>query len=100
MLWPEMDAAFEMTLGKTEAARQRCGDRCHHRCWVESSAGDSVAVCYLNGADLAEVMVRTGQAGDCPRFSRGCHPAAEAQAVAAGATISGRYRLPGYCRRR
>ena len=85
----------------TKAMRQmvdgrelRCeldGERTHDRC---------VAVCYLNGADIAEAMVRAGLARDCPRFSGGRYRAAEVQAVAAGATIGGSYRLPGYCRPR
>jgi hypothetical protein len=41
----------------------------------------------------------TGLAHDCRRFSRGGYRSAEAQSVAVGATIGGRYLLPGYCRR-
>jgi endonuclease YncB( thermonuclease family) len=83
-------AMIDLALGR----QVRCelnGERTHDRC---------VAVCHLNGADIAEVMVRTGLARDCPRFSRGRYQAAEAHAIAAGATIGGRYRLPGYCRPR
>jgi endonuclease YncB( thermonuclease family) len=67
------------------------GKRNHDRC---------VAVCYLEGQDISEVMVRRGLARDCPRFSGGRYRAAEAQAAAAGATIGGSYALPSYCRRR
>jgi endonuclease YncB( thermonuclease family) len=67
------------------------GERTHDRC---------VAVCYLEGRDLAAEMVRAGLARDCPRFSGGRYRAAETQAAAAGATIGGSYALPSYCRAR
>jgi endonuclease YncB( thermonuclease family) len=76
------------------ANTSRCelnGERTHDRC---------VAVCFLEGSDLAAEMVRAGLARDCPRFSGGRYRGAEAQASAAGATIGESYRLPGYCRPR
>ena len=81
-------AMVELALGR----QVRCeldGERTHDRC---------VAVCYLEGRDLAAEMIRAGLARDCPRFSGGRYRAAEMQAAAAGATIGGSYRLPGYCR--
>ena len=83
-------AMIDLALGR-QVQCELNGERTHDRC---------VAVCHLNGADIAEVMVRTGLARDCPRFSRGRYQVAEAQAAAAGATIGGSYRLPGYCRPR
>ena len=80
----------------TEAMRQmalgqalRCelnGERTHDRC---------VGVCYLNGEDVGEAMVRQGLARDCPRFSGGRYVEAEVQAAAQGATIGRAYALPG-----
>jgi hypothetical protein len=51
------------------------GERTHDRC---------AGVCYLNGTDIAQVMVRQGLARDCPRFSGGRYAAAEPQAAAGG----------------
>jgi micrococcal nuclease len=68
-------AMTELVQGRT----LRCeldGERTHDRC---------VGVCYLDSADIAEVMVREGLARDCPRFSGG------------GSTIRVTYPLPGYC---
>ncbi|MDX6749230.1 thermonuclease family protein [Geminicoccaceae bacterium 1502E] len=59
-----------------------------------------VAVCYLGGVDVGEVLIREGLARDCPRFSRGRYGQAEEAAAAAGAQIRKQYRLPGYCRAR
>ena len=67
------------------------GERTHDRC---------VGVCYLDGADISEVMVHRGVARDCPRFSQGRYAKAERKAAAAGATIGELYPLPGYCRPR
>ena len=85
----------------TEAIRQvvlgrelRCeldGERTHDRC---------VGICFLEGADISEIMVRRGVARDCPRFSGGRYAEAERRAAADGATIGRAYTLPGYCRRR
>ena len=38
------------------------GSRTHDRC---------AGVCYLNGADIAAILVRQGLARDCPWFSGG-----------------------------
>jgi len=70
---------------------QLTGKRTYDRC---------VAVCYLDGADIEAIMVRTGYARDCPRYSGGRHREAERQAAADGATIGRIYALPGYCRTR
>ena len=65
------------------------GTRTYDRC---------VGICYLDGVDVSEVMVRRGVARDCPRFSEGRYAEAEFQAAADGGTIGQAYRLPGYCR--
>jgi len=72
------------------------------RCELDGSrTGDRCAgVCYLEGRDIGEVMVRQGLARDCPRYSGGSYAEAERQAAAAGATIRDTYTLPGYCRER
>ena len=67
------------------------GELTHDRC---------VGVCYLNGEDIGEAMVRQGLARDCPRFSGVRYGEAEVQAAAHGATIGRAYALPGYCRPR
>lgn len=65
------------------------GERTHDRC---------VGICYLEGEDISEIMVRQGLARDCSRFSRGRYAEAERHAAADGATIGRAYPLPGYCR--
>jgi endonuclease YncB( thermonuclease family) len=77
----------ELVRGRT----LRCeldGERTHDRC---------VGVCFLEGADISEVMIQRGVARDCPRFSGGRYAQAERDAAANGATIRASYRLPGYC---
>lgn len=51
----------------------------------------SVKICYLNSADIAEVMVRQGLARNCPRDSGGRMLTEEA-AAAHGAAIRSTYR--------
>lgn len=57
-----------------------------------------VAVCRLEGRDLAALLVGRGLARDCRRYSRGRYASAEEAARQAGATITRLYRLPDYCR--
>jgi len=64
------------------------GTRTYDRC---------VAICCLDGKDVAAVLVQQGLARDCPRFSGGRCARAEHQAAADGAAIGRAYRLPGYC---
>lgn len=54
------------------------GEQTHDRC---------VAVCYLEGEDISEILVRRGLARDCPRFSGGRYAEAEREAADDGATI-------------
>jgi endonuclease YncB( thermonuclease family) len=78
---------LELVQGRT----LRCeldGERTHDRC---------AGVCYLDGADIAAIMVRRGLARDCLRFSGGRYRMVEQQAAAEGATIRASYPLPGYC---
>jgi endonuclease YncB( thermonuclease family) len=65
------------------------GTRTYDRC---------VGICYVDGEDISEVMVRRGLARACPRFSQGRYGDAERRAAADGATIIGTYPLPGYCK--
>jgi endonuclease YncB( thermonuclease family) len=58
----------------------------------------AVAVCRLDGRDLAAILVARGLARDCRRYSLGRYAAAEQAARQAGAAITRLYRLPGYCR--
>ena len=67
------------------------GTRTYDRC---------AGVCYLDGVDISEVLVRQGLARDCSRFSGGRYAQAERRAAANGATIGRAYTLPGYCRQR
>ncbi|MGR3436850.1 MAG: thermonuclease family protein [Shimia sp.] len=59
--------------------------------------GRTVAICYVDGRDVAEVLIRAGYARDCPRYSRGRYAPAERAARADGHDASRFYRLPGYC---
>jgi endonuclease YncB( thermonuclease family) len=77
-----------LSLGRTVRCELN-GERTHDRC---------VAVCFLDGADIAEALVRQGLARDCPRFSGGRYRRAELEAAQSGATIRESYALPGYCR--
>jgi endonuclease YncB( thermonuclease family) len=63
------------------------GERAHDRC---------VGICYLNGQDISEIIVRRGVARGYPRYSGGYYPATERQAAADGATIGLAY--PPRCR--
>jgi micrococcal nuclease len=56
-----------------------------------------VAVCYLAGQDVGQLIIQAGYARDCPRFSGGRYAAAEARARAAGRDLSRSYALPSYC---
>ena len=83
-------AMLELVQGRTLRCQldgKRTGDRC-------------VGICYLDGADISQVMVHRGLARDCPRYSQGRYAEAELQAAAAGATIGEDYPLPGYCQPR
>jgi endonuclease YncB( thermonuclease family) len=83
-------AMIELARGR----RVRCeldGTRTYDRC---------AGICYLDGADISEIMVHRGLARDCPRYSQGRYAEAERHAAAAGATIGRIYALPGYCRLR
>ena len=81
-------ALIELPQGRTV----RCeldGTRTYDRC---------AGICYLDGADISEVMVHRSVDRDCPRFSQGRYAKAERQAAAEGATIRAGYPLPAYCR--
>ena len=67
------------------------GTRTYDRC---------AGICYLDGEDVSEVMVRRGLARDCRRYSGGRYAQAGRRAAARGATIAEVYPLAGYCRRR
>jgi endonuclease YncB( thermonuclease family) len=82
-------AATQTMLELVQGRTLRCeldGERTHGRC---------VGVCYLDGADISEVMVHRGVVRDCPRFSQGRYAEAERKAAAEGATIGRIYALPG-----
>ena len=82
-------AMIELVHGRTV----RCaldGTRTYDRC---------AGICYLDGADISEVMVRRGVASDCRRYSGGRYPEAERRAAPDGATVGRTYPLPGRARR-
>jgi endonuclease YncB( thermonuclease family) len=54
-------------------------------------------VCFLDGVDVGELVIRTGHGRDCPHFSGGRYAPAEAVARAAGHDLSRLYPLPDYC---
>ena len=89
---PAGTEAREAMIDLVHGRSVRCeldGTRTYDRC---------VAICYLDGQDVAAVLVQRGLARDCPRFSGGRYAEAEFQAAADGATIGQAYRLPRYCR--
>jgi endonuclease YncB( thermonuclease family) len=70
------------------------------RCVMNGDGYDRcVATCYLDGADIAEMIIAMGLARDCPRYSGGRYQEAEHRAAQQGATISEIYKLPEYCER-
>jgi micrococcal nuclease len=84
------DAMRVLVLGKVVTCALD-GARTYDRC---------AAICTLDGADIAEELVRQGLARDCERFSGGRYQEAELQAAQGGATIGETYKLPRYCRKR
>jgi endonuclease YncB( thermonuclease family) len=90
--------------GGTEA-REAMIELVHHqtlRCELDGrrTYDRCVGICYLDGVDISEELVRRGLARDCPRYSDGRYAQVERRATAEGATIAEVYTLPGYCRRR
>lgn len=84
-------AATRAMVEMVEGREVRCeldGQRTYDRC---------VAVCYLEGVDIAAELVAAGLARDCPRFSGGRYREAEMQAAATGTAIRASYPLPEYC---
>lgn len=55
-----------------------------------------IGVCYLDGVDIGETIIREGLARDCPRYSDGRYAEAEEEAKRTG--IHQQYELPDYCR--
>jgi micrococcal nuclease len=83
-------AMRDLVLGKVITC-ELDGEQNHDRC---------IAICYLEGADISEAMVRQGLARDCPRYSGGRYQQAELEAAQQGTTMGETYQLPGYCRPR
>jgi endonuclease YncB( thermonuclease family) len=54
-----------------------------------------IGICYLDGVDIGEAIIREGLARDCPRYSDGRYAKAEKEANRTG--IHERYELPDYC---
>ena len=52
-----------------------------------------VALCFLNGKDVGETLIRAGLALDCPRFSEGRYSSFERRKA------KNEIRMPKYCRR-
>jgi micrococcal nuclease len=66
-------AATQVMLELVQGRTLRCeldGERTHDRC---------AGICYLDGADVSEVMVQRGVARDCPRFSQGRYAEAKSR---------------------
>jgi micrococcal nuclease len=83
--------ARETMIKLVHGSQVRCeldGTRTHDRC---------AGVCYHEGRDIAETMVRAGLARDCPRYSGGRYRDLERAAAANGPRIREVYRLPAYC---
>lgn len=56
-----------------------------------------VGICFVEGIDIGQVMIREGLALDCPRYSGGRYAADEAAAKAGGIDLAVTYERPGYC---
>ena len=52
-----------------------------------------VALCFLNGKDIGETLIRAGLALDCPRFSEGRYSSFEQNKA------KNEIRMPKYCLR-
>ena len=52
-----------------------------------------IALCFLNGKDIGETLIRAGLALDCPRFSEGRYSSFEQSKA------KNEIRMPKYCRR-
>jgi len=72
------------------------------RCELDGTRTDGrcIGICYLEGQDISEAMVRRGVARDSPRFSGARYGPAERRAAAEGSTMGRDYPLSGYCRPR
>ena len=57
-----------------------------------------VGVCFVEGKDVGLAQVLSGNALDCPRYSKGRYQQAENTAIAHGMKLRSQYVLPGYCR--
>ena len=57
--------------------RDRCG-RGSER--LERSRDRLIGICYLDGVDIGETIIREGLARDCPRYSKGRYAQAEEEA--------------------
>lgn len=64
----------------------------------ERSRDRFIGVCFLDGVDIGETIIREGYARDCPRYSGGRYATAEVEAKDTG--IRALYELPDYCRPR
>ena len=62
----------------------------------ERSRDRLIGICYLDGVDIGETIIREGLARDCPRYSSGRYSKAEEAAKNTG--ILKLYDLPDYCR--
>jgi endonuclease YncB( thermonuclease family) len=56
-----------------------------------------VAICYLAGQDIGQLIIEAVHARDCPRFSGGRYAGAEGRAKDAGRGLSRTCALPSYC---
>ena len=84
-------ALRERLLGRTVACQQKDRDR----------YGRSVALCRVDGQDVAEWLAREGWALDYRQFSKGAYAAAEAEARQAGRGLwAGTFVTPWEYRRR
>lgn len=69
-------------------------------CFLDGTTASSnrpVGVCYVGNSDLGEMLIRSGYARDCPRFSLGRYAIAENRARRNGLDLSAVYELPSYC---
>lgn len=96
------DNGFRVDRGGPEATAALASliDGENVRCELDGTQarGRPVGICYLDGQDLGAIMIRSGFARDCPRYSGGRYRSQEMEARQDDRDLSSIYDLPGYCR--
>jgi endonuclease YncB( thermonuclease family) len=71
---------------------------CHLDGSVAGRTQRPAGICFVDGIETNRYQVETGNARDCPAYSKGRYHDAEMDARKAGNDLSRTYDLPTYCR--